>query len=160
MTSQNTHLQEDFETFETIFNFEGAIVEHDEEFNTGNNMKNENAISNVLLEHLTFNKIEIPKNGRITIIAFSETLEDMFRTLILENLHVEFNSYDYSWRITFGHEFEERKKVDGEHNWGDLTFTLCQTDSSYYLDFIPGGNDVIKRSIVFEIINLLEKHYL
>lgn len=157
MTSQNTHLQEDFET---IFDFEGAIVEHDEEFNTGNNIKSEDAISNVLLEHLTFNKIEIPKNGRMTIVAFSEMLEDMFRTFNLENLNVEFNSFDYSWRITFGPEFEKRKKVDGEHNWGELTFTLCQTVSSYYLDLIPGGNNVIKRHIVVEIINLLEEHYL
>jgi hypothetical protein len=157
MASQNT----DCETFEQIFDFEGVIPEYEQEFSsTRNNIKSEHAISNVLLEHLTFNKIEIPKNGRMTIVAFSEMLEDMFRTFNLENLHVEFNSFDYSWRITFGPEFEKRKKVDGEHNWGELTFTLCQTVSSYYLDLIPGGNNVIKRHIVVEIINLLEKHYL
>ena len=157
MASQNT----DCETFEQIFDFEGVIPEYEQEFSsTRNNIKSEDAISNVLLEHLTFNKIEIPKNGRMTIVAFSEMLEDMFRTFNLENLHVEFNSFDYSWRITFGPEFEKRKKVDGEHNLGELTFTLCQTVSSYYLDLIPGGNNVIKRHIVVEIINLLEEHYL
>jgi hypothetical protein len=157
MASQNIDLQKDCETYEP-FDFEGIIAEHDEELNR--NIKNENAIKYVLEEHLTFNKIEIPKDGKITIIAFSEILENMFRSLILENLVVEFTSFDYLWNISYGVEYEKRQKVDGEHNWGLLTFTLVQTDSSYYLDLIPGGNREINRFIVSEIKKLLENHYI
>jgi hypothetical protein len=156
MESQNTDLQK---VFEGIIDDQDTYEYFGERLSE--NIKTTHAIRYILPEHLTSNSFEIPKNGRITIIALSDLLEQMFNSLNLKNLMVKFSSFDYAWHITYGPDnFEERKKVDGEHNWGDLTFTLFQTHSSYYLDLIPGGNNEIKRSIVSEIINLLEDNYL
>jgi hypothetical protein len=157
MESQNTDLEKDCETYETIFDFEGIIAERDE---LTKNIKNENAIQHILPSNLTSNNIVIPKNGRITIIAFSDMLEQMFNSLNLTNLRVEFTSFDYSWYISYGAEYAETRKVDGEHNWGLLTFTLCQTNDNYYLDLVPGGNREINRFIVSEIKKLLADNYL